>query len=284
MDRHTRFWFPDGNIVFQAGETLFCLHRSILAMHSEAMETILSLPSGVANDGADDGHAILLEGISSEEFEYFAAWVYHVGSIAQQHSVPSLTAILKISRWLMIENSISWAIDRLEVLDLSPAHRLELARKYDIPQWIPRATQELISSPLGTINEKDLSHLDLRIYSIIAKAREVLERERKTIAAVPPGLSLDPDPDCPPNQHRYCRDTWARFWWQKVARQLLHPTNPLPFNTLIAYIAEQPHPEGLRTACKEQYIGDIIEGGGLDIEDNITSSAIVAIETYFASL
>ncbi|KAI6034586.1 hypothetical protein PISMIDRAFT_89874, partial [Pisolithus microcarpus 441] len=77
----------------------------------------------------------------------------------------------------MIENSILWAITNLEQLDLSPAHKLELARKYNIPGWIPLATQALIFSPLSAISNGDVSRLGLRVYSIIAKACEMVKCE-----------------------------------------------------------------------------------------------------------
>ncbi|KIO02198.1 hypothetical protein M404DRAFT_28110 [Pisolithus tinctorius Marx 270] len=242
------------------------------------------MPSGVEGDGEDSNHAIFLEGISREEFTHFVAWVYHVGSAAQHHTIPSLTAILKISRMWMIENSIEWAISNLEKLDLSPAHKLELTRRYSIPEWIPHATQALVISPLAVISKDDVSWLGLRVYSIIAKAWEMIECEQKTIAAVPPGLSLEPDPNCPASQHQLCREAWIRFWWHKVARQLLHPTRPLPLDAVIDYIASQPHPDGLRVACRERYVGEIIEGGGLHVVDAIVDGATGAIQHYLASL
>ncbi|KAI5994956.1 hypothetical protein EDC04DRAFT_2586045, partial [Pisolithus marmoratus] len=172
--------------IFKAGDTIFRLHKSILFMHSQTLETILTIPSGVEGDGEDSNHAIFLEGISRDEFEHFISWVYHVGSTSQQHTIPSLTAILKISWLWMIENSIVWAITNLGMLDLSPAHKLELARKYSIPEWIPHATQALILSPLAKINEEDVSRLGLRVYVIIAKAHEMIECERKNPCSCTP--------------------------------------------------------------------------------------------------
>ncbi|KIM50386.1 hypothetical protein SCLCIDRAFT_67338, partial [Scleroderma citrinum Foug A] len=76
----------------------------------------------------------------------------------------------------------------------------------------------------------------VRVYSIIARAHEVMEKEQCTMAAVPPGLSLPPSLACNPLQHAHCKDVWACFWWQKAACQLLHPYNPLPLSSLVGYI------------------------------------------------
>ena len=68
---------------------------------------------------------------------------------SHQLDVPSLVAILKVSRLWMVENSIQWVVDHLNELDLSPAHKLELARMYTIPQWVAPAIRTLILSPLN---------------------------------------------------------------------------------------------------------------------------------------
>ncbi|KAI5982902.1 hypothetical protein EDC04DRAFT_2915173 [Pisolithus marmoratus] len=73
--RHPKYWFLDGNIVFQANGTLFHLHQGALFVHSPTLENIFTLPSGVANDGADEDHPIVLPGISGEEFEHFISWL-----------------------------------------------------------------------------------------------------------------------------------------------------------------------------------------------------------------
>ena len=143
---------------------------------------------------------------------------------SQDLNVPSLVAILNVSRLWMIENSICWAVSHLNQLYLSPAHKLELARMYTIPEWVAPAIHSLILSPLSTISENDTHQLGLCVYSIIAKAHEMIEVERKPLAAVPPGLSLDPSANCSNSEHPQCKDAWIKFWWQKVAHQLLHPT------------------------------------------------------------
>ena len=47
-------------------------------MHSQTLETLLTMPSGIEGDGEDGNHAIFLESISRDEFEHFVTWVYHV--------------------------------------------------------------------------------------------------------------------------------------------------------------------------------------------------------------
>ena len=195
--------------------------------------------------------------------------------------MPSLVAILKVSRLWMIENSIQWAVSRLNQLGLSPAHKLELARMYTIPEWVAPAIHTLILSPLSTISENDTHRLGLCVYSIIAKAHEVIEMKRKMLAAVPPGLSLGPSASCSDLEHPQCKDAWIKFWWQKVARQLLHPTNPLSLTGVVEYVATQTHPVGLNMQCKQEVIGHVVESGGLAVEEEIINSAVGAARSYF---
>ncbi|KAI5990740.1 hypothetical protein EDD15DRAFT_2197815 [Pisolithus albus] len=260
--RHPKYWFLDGNIVFQADSTLFRLHKGVLFVHSPTLENIFALPSGVENDGEDEDHPIFLPGISGEEFDHFMSWLYHVsGALPHDQNLSSLVAILKVSHLWQIENSIAWAIAHLNQLELSAVHKLELECKYTIHNGLP-----------------------LLVYSIIARAREVMEMEWRTIAAVPPGLSLPPSPACNNSHHVHCKDVWTRFWWQKVARQLLHPYNPLAISALVEYVSQQTNPDGLNLECKARFIGQVVESGGLEVEENIIYGAITAVQAYFETL
>lgn len=61
----------------KAGNTLFCLHRGFIFMHSPVLEGILSIPPSIPNDGTEI-HPIVLDRIVSErDFTYFVSWAYH---------------------------------------------------------------------------------------------------------------------------------------------------------------------------------------------------------------
>ena len=138
--------------------------------------------------------------------------------------------------------------------------------------------RSLILSPLSEISDSNAHQLGLRVYAIIAKAHGVMEQERRTLAAVPPGLSLPPCPSCTVAQHvLQCKDAWARFWWQKVARQLLRPITPLSLSAVMEYVASQPHIVGLNEQCKEEIIGQVVESGGLNVEEEIIGGAVLQL-------
>ncbi|KAF9230040.1 hypothetical protein BU15DRAFT_84126 [Melanogaster broomeanus] len=280
---HPIFYFDDGNIVFQADQTLFRLHQGILTVHSAAWRDILKIPSGIESDGTE-AHPILLEGITESEFAHFVTWVYHVGSNETELDEAALIAILKVSRLWMIENSITWAVNHLARLDLSPARKLQLARMYIIPAWIAPAIRQLMALPLASIAASDADNMGLVVYTIVARAHEATEKERKALAAVPPGLALQPSPGCNATRHVYCVSIWGRFWWLRVARSLLHPTRPLQFTSLLGYVAELPHPDGLNLQCKEAALAEMVESGALQVGEQIIEGAIAAVQSYYDSI
>jgi len=209
--------------------------------------------------------------------------LYYSGSQPNELDEQSLIAILKVSKYWQIESSIHWAVGRLEQLGLTSTHKLLLAKTYAIIHWVAPAICHLISAPLSEISQNDAASLDTRTYSIIAQAREAIEVERKKIGAVAPGLSLAPSLACTYAKHATCKDVWARFWWTKVAYQILHPTNPLQLSAVFDYVTGLATPEGLNPQCKEEFLGQVAETGALAVEEEIIGAAIAAIQQYFSS-
>ncbi|KAG1758940.1 hypothetical protein EDD22DRAFT_849609 [Suillus occidentalis] len=96
MDRHSKFWFEDGNIVFCASNTLFCVHCGVLVHHSPALEAILAIPLGYDTDGTEQ-HPIVLYQILKVDFIYFLNWVDHISLVPPPPEEQLLVAILKIA-------------------------------------------------------------------------------------------------------------------------------------------------------------------------------------------
>ena len=120
----------------QAEYTLFRVHRGILLLHSPACQDILTMPSGVPNDGALDDHPNWREShwpsLSSFVLGCIICKTYYrinttgtntiySGSQPNQLDEAALITILKVSRFWLVEEIITWAINRLEELNLSPA-------------------------------------------------------------------------------------------------------------------------------------------------------------------
>ncbi|KAG1750998.1 hypothetical protein EDD22DRAFT_957812 [Suillus occidentalis] len=281
--RHSEFWFEDGNIVFRASNTLFCVHRGVLVRHSPALEAILAIPSGYDTDGTEQ-HPIVLHQISEVDFTYFLNWVYHISSVPPPPEEQLLVAILKVSHLWMISNSIKFAIGGLENLTLQPTRRLELARLYSIPQWIAPAIREIIPLSLANTTDTEAAQMGFKVYTIIAQAKEVIERERRALAAYPPSLLIAPSFSCSVRSHSRCKEAWSGFWWKKVARAILHPMNPLPLTQVLQVIVEAPLPDGMNITCRQAMVDAMVDLNGLEVEERIIEGVIRAVTSYFSSL
>ncbi|KAG1733537.1 hypothetical protein EDB19DRAFT_1911523 [Suillus lakei] len=281
--RHSEFWFGDGNIVFRASNTLFCVHRGVLVRHSPALEAILAMPSGYDTDGTEQ-LPIVLHQISEEDFTYFTyflSWVYHISSVPPPPEEQLLVTILKVSHLWMISNSTKFAIDGLENLTLQPTRRLELAQLYSIPQWIAPAIHEIIPMSLVNTTNTEAAQMGFKVYIIIAWAKEVIERERQGISCLP---TLTPCFTIFQLLSFRCKEAWSGFWWKKVAHAILHPTNPLPLTQTLQLIIEAPLPDGMNVACRQAMIDAMIELDGLEVEERIIEGVIRAVTLHFSSL
>ncbi|KAG1751725.1 hypothetical protein EDB19DRAFT_1824639 [Suillus lakei] len=282
LHRHSEFWFGDGNIVFCASNTPFCVHWGVLVCHSPALEAILAMPSGYDTDGTEQLPIVLHQ--ISEDFTYFLNWVYHISSVPPPPDEQLLVTILKVSHLWMISNSIKFTIDRLENLTLQPNHRLELARLYSIPQWITPAIHQMILMSLVNTTDTEAAQMGFKVYTIIARAKEVIEREHQALAAYPPSLLVSPSFSCAAHLHRQCKEAWSGFWWKKVAHAILHTTNPLPLTQTLQLIIEASLPDGMNVACRQAMIDVMIELDGLEVEERIIEGVIRAVTLYFSSL
>jgi hypothetical protein len=161
-----------------------------------------------------------------------------------------------------IEDGIKFAQHWLEQRKIPATERLHLATLYEIRDWVAPAVQELLKKPLSSLSNGDLDHINIRLYSIFAKAKEVIEMQRKLIAACPPSLPKDTQdfPTAWCASHGTCAKVWADTWWKVVVRTLLHPLNPLEVNTIVDFLKSIEH-HGMSASCKEDMLRKLESDG-----------------------
>jgi hypothetical protein len=159
---------------------------------------------------------------------------------------------------------------------------LEIAVEYRVPQWLSPAIKGLMDVPLRSLTDVDATRLGLKVYSIIARAKEMLEAERRLIAAFPPPLSDDTafrSWTCA--DHGTCRRVWRNVWWSSIARTILHPNNPLPLEDGITCILTTPF-SGMTDECKGDKVLEMTAAGGLNrTELQIVDGAIEAVRAHY---
>jgi hypothetical protein len=73
--RSEEFWFHDGSIVLQVQSTLFRVHQSFLATHSEIFSDLFTVPQPDLSE-AVDGCPIVRLSDSSDDFIHFLRALY----------------------------------------------------------------------------------------------------------------------------------------------------------------------------------------------------------------
>ncbi|KAI5891935.1 uncharacterized protein SCHCODRAFT_01189408 [Schizophyllum commune H4-8] len=157
-------WFDDGNLVIQAGQALFRVHKGVLCFHSNVLRDMASLPAPASFDA--------YEGAQLAEFPDDAQDMHHF-----------LRAIYIPDYFLPPPEMTTF--ERLEGV-------LRLAHKYDAPSLRRRALQHMARACVTDLDElKDEINLD-RSYtatfddlSPLLKAEIALAREVQALWALP---------------------------------------------------------------------------------------------------
>ena len=183
-----------------------------------------------------------------------------------------------------IEDGFKFAKHWLEQSKIPATERLQLATYYEIRDWVTPAVQDLLRAPLSSLSNDNLDHINIRLYSIIAKAKEAIEKHRKLIAACPPSLPKD-DQDFQTAwcvSHATCAKVWADTWWKVVVRSILHPLTPLDVNTIVDFLKSIEH-KGMSPNCKEDMLRKLESNGSpfntlRGIEDGAIRSILLACD------
>ena len=108
---------------------------------------------------------------------------------------------------------------------------------------------------MNDLSNSELEQISTRLYCIITKVKEALERQHKIIAAFPPSLPKDSHDFqmawC--MSHTTCSKVCADTWWRVVACSILHPLDPLDLNNIVDFLKSIDH-QGMSIDCK----GDMI--------------------------
>ncbi|KAG9019878.1 hypothetical protein FRB90_000008 [Tulasnella sp. 427] len=162
-------------VYFRVHGTDFAIPRKLL-MHSEFFTDLLnSKYLGEPKEGHTQDHPIELEGISELEMTSF------VEVLEVRDWEPKLT--LKPTEWASaLRLSTMWSfplvreyiIGRIEHLPtLDPVWRIELARAYDIPEWLEPMYIELCNRA-EALSAKEGMRLKMRTFAALCKVREAI--------------------------------------------------------------------------------------------------------------
>lgn len=164
---------------------------------------------------------------------------------------------------------------------LGPAHRLNLACRYQLWSWLSEAIRQLILMPLQSYTVEDMNRLSYGMFSTIAIAKENISTERMRLAICPPyPKDVDSIPYC--DRHQVCRRVWTDKWFGIIIRQICTGPDPnrLPISSLKGLLEKTDY-AGMNQTCKK-YLVSWLEGSRhMQKEEEFIQTAIDEIRAMF---
>ena len=162
----------------------------------------------------------------------------------------------------------NWAIGWLTQETLQPLIQLELARMYNVGDWIEPAFRALLSLKITSLTVEDTHRIGIKTFSALTKTKEVLQDLRLKVAFSATYLyCLAAECDYPTN----CCSNWVSWYWMKVAAKVLNPTQPL---TLVDVPKVVAHCDTLCKDCPNLTVMKVIGYTVLSEEEKIIENTI----------
>ncbi|KAJ7094252.1 hypothetical protein C8R43DRAFT_964550 [Mycena crocata] len=247
----------------QVDGVLYKVHRSLLTAASAALDDILDIPDGKKEDDPDregtEKYPLYFEGITKTEFEdLLGGFLYHhewqtIKDVADKERI--YINLLKLSHKWQMTAGRAYAIKNLSEIYLTPAHRLELARKFSIPDWVEPAVKWILNRKLSELSGFELEQIGIQIYAILVKGKEHLDTEVRRTANIAPAM---------------------RWWRKEIGWGMLHPKYPKKPSDILWELDKFHHP-GLNEECRKDMRREIHENILFFDEKVVAATAAAAI-------
>lgn len=199
---------------------------------------------------------------------------------APPYPVPFLLSVLKLSTKWGLEDGRKRAIHYLGDPDANFSNLLKFhaAIKYDIPQWTRPTFDTLVSTDwkLGDLPLLYGYDLSLEIVDLVVKTHDIVSREQRRLATVPP--PVDHHRGCPQHKRQMCGEAWIVAWILAIGRQVVHVD---PLFQLAPYQAEDAVRAlvvpGMSEQCLKLTIAKTLEGDGFDYLYKICTAALAQL-------
>ncbi|EMD33018.1 hypothetical protein CERSUDRAFT_77058 [Gelatoporia subvermispora B] len=241
-------------------------------MHSKGFDELLNTRLPTEKNGMTDDTAVLVRNTTRLQFDDLMKYLYQ----RQVHDA-------LLSRDYYSTNRL---IDQIYLCNSvlhnhtcqhprAPAAQLQLACKFNIPEWLPDAVARILRWDVREVTDTDVASIDYRVLTILIHAKAKLEHERRVMAQNAPITVRSAA--C--QSHQECMSSWGNIWWDIVARRLLHPEKPLAFSQvspLLKRVTQDRRYAGLRD-CLVDTIAHIAENSIFPTEADIVDGAVKEI-------
>ncbi|KZP11871.1 hypothetical protein FIBSPDRAFT_937307 [Athelia psychrophila] len=166
--QHPKYYFEDGNIVFQVEDTLYNVHRYFFARDSAHFRAIFQ---GTVQ-GTNATKPCVLSNLNCADFDEFLAILYPTDF---RRPAKKTTA-----QWISVLHlAAEWAFTNIKLLAIdnltenaTPIDKIVLGRRYDITDWLPGA-YEAVCTRADPLNLEEGRRLGVEDTVRISAARQV---------------------------------------------------------------------------------------------------------------
>jgi hypothetical protein len=208
---------------------------------------------------------------------------------SEQPSKAALLSILAISHRFMMDSGVEWSIHALDSLNpeeaLTPSHRLQLAFRYKIENWVIRAVDDIFDRQVGRkqlriITTEDIEQMGMRTFVLIAKGIETVQASRISVVVNAPLPSHSPHCSLIQQKERDCAHAWRDFWRTVVPQMLLAADQPTPLQDLATFLC-RTEVKNVENTCKLQILMQFEKAGVLTIKLNVRKHVASSIWDLF---
>ncbi|EPT02416.1 hypothetical protein FOMPIDRAFT_1118244 [Fomitopsis schrenkii] len=173
VQRHERFYFDDGNVVFRVEDTLFNVHRYFFKRDSLVFRDMLSSPSAVPGEGLSETDPIVLEGVRSADFANLLSCFYP--STLRKGELSDFAALN-----LVLDLALKWEFDTVRDFIAQEierkcglAEQITTARRLGMRDWCWAACEKMCCRR-GPVTLEEAEILGIVDTVRIARVRERL--------------------------------------------------------------------------------------------------------------
>ncbi|KAJ7210502.1 hypothetical protein GGX14DRAFT_625811, partial [Mycena pura] len=153
--RHQKYYLDCTSVIFKVEDVLFKVPRYLLERNSDTFASLFTLPapagSHAQTEGQSDENPIVLEGISSIDFQWLLTVLYPLDTLVNLSALAkdAWISVLKLSTQWFFLDARALAIQQLGGEAMEPVERIVLAKQYDVSAWLRSGYAELARSSVG---------------------------------------------------------------------------------------------------------------------------------------
>ncbi|KAF7795712.1 hypothetical protein EIP86_006877 [Pleurotus ostreatoroseus] len=191
-NRHSQFYFTDDLVICDVEGCLFRVHRSLLDEDSVYFRNVFARN---ASKGQSDDLPVLLWRVSRSSFETLLRYLYFGIHDDNSYSQSDWIDLLAAATDFSLPKIRAYTISKLGLLSLDAVDRIQLATKYDVPEWLMMAYVELCSRD-DPLHESEALALGAQLTAKVGEVRERMLRD--TILRMHEELvnGVDPSAQC----------------------------------------------------------------------------------------